>query len=99
MLDVTTAELARGLAQLEDRVERERAEVLDEVRRGFAQLNQAIRDQSSERITREVYTADQKRFELELKRVHHEISVLRRIVIGSFLAVLAVAGATQLLGG
>ena len=99
MLDVTTSELARNLAQLEDRIDRERTEMLTEVRNGFAQLNAAITAQSSERITKDVYTADQKRFELELKRVHHEIAVLRRIVIGSFLAVVAVGGMTQLMGG
>lgn len=99
MLDVTTAELARGLAQLEDRIERERSEMLTEVRNGFAQLNAAITAQSSERITKDVYTADQKRFELELKRVHHEIAVLRRIIIGSFLAVVAVGVVAQMFGG
>lgn len=98
MLDVTTAELARGLAQLEDRIERERSEMLTEVRNGFAQLNAAITAQSSERITKDVYTADQKRFELELKRVHHELSVLRRVVIGSFLVVIAVGVIAQLFG-
>lgn len=99
MLDVTTAELARGLAQLEDRIERERSEMLTEVRNGFAQLNAAITAQSSERITKDVYTADQKRFELELRRVHHELAVLRRIVVGSFLVVIAVGVLAQLFGG
>lgn len=89
-MDVTVAEVARGLASLEDRVDRERAEMLTEVRNGFAQLQKAITAQSSERITKDVYTADQRRFELELKRVHHELESLRKLVIGSFLAVIAV---------
>lgn len=89
-MDLTTAEIARDLRQLEDRIERERTEMLVEVRNGFDQLNKAIMAQSGERITKDVYSADQKRFELELKRVHQELGQVRRLMVTSFLAVIAV---------
>lgn len=99
MIEPTAAELARDLRQLEARVERERAELLDEVRRGFADLRNAIDAQSSERITKDVYIADQRRFEAEMKAMSKEVSSLKRLVIGSFTTVIAVAAAMQLLWG
>ena len=88
-MDPTAAELARDLRQLEARVERERAELLDEVRRGFSDLRKAIDAQSSERITKDVYMADQRRFESELGQLRREVGSVRRLLIGSFLAVIA----------
>lgn len=99
MEPLTISEVARGLAHLEDRIDRERGELLIEVRAGFDKLNKSIEAQSAERITKEVYTADQKRFELELKAVHREIASLRKLVVGSFLAVIAVAGLLTIFGG
>lgn len=98
-MEPTASELARDLRQLEARVERERAELLDEVRRGFADLRNAIDAQSSERITKDVYVADQRRFEAEMKAMSKEVSSLKRLVIGSFTTVIAVAAAMQLLWG
>ena len=97
-MEPTTAELARDLKQLEARVERERAELIDEVRRGFADLRRAIDDQANQRITRDVYRADQRRQELEMKNLHREVSQTRWIVIGSFLAVISVGIAMMMLG-
>lgn len=98
-MELTTAEVARDLRQLEERIDRERAEMLAEVRNGFAQLNNAIMAQSSERITKDVYSADQKRFEAEIKRVYHELNTLRKIVIGSFLSVIAAGIGMTMVGG
>lgn len=98
-MEPTTSELARDLRQLEARVERERAELLEEVRRGFADLRKAIDAQSSERITRDVYLADQRRIELEMSQLHSELTSLRRIVVGSFLTVIAAAAVIQMVMG
>lgn len=89
LMDPTAAELARDLRQLEARVERERAELLEEVRRGFTDLRAAIDGQSSERITKDVYMADQRRFESELGQLRREVMSVRKLLIGSFLAVIA----------
>lgn len=96
-MEPTAAELARDLRQLEARVDRERVELLDEVRRGFAQLQSAIEAQSLERITKDVYQADQRRFESEMSQLRREVFAMRRLVIGSFLAVIAVGVAVQIL--
>jgi hypothetical protein len=98
-MDPTTAELARDLRQLEARVDRERAELLEEVRRGFADLRKAIDAQSSERITKDVYVADQRRFEFEIGQLRKDVGSLRRLVVGSFLAVIAAATIIQLVMG
>lgn len=98
-MDPTTAEIARDLRQLEARVDRERAELLEEVRRGFADLRKAIDAQSSERITKDVYVADQRRFEFELGELRKDVGALRRLVVGSFLAVIAAATIIQLVMG
>jgi hypothetical protein len=98
-MDPTTAELARDLRQLEARVDRERAELLEEVRRGFADLRKAIDAQSSERITKDVYVADQRRFEFEIGQLRKDVGSLRRLVMGSFLAVIAAATIIQLVMG
>lgn len=95
-MEPTTSELARDLRQLEARVERERAELLEEVRRGFADIRKAIDGQSSERITRDVYLADQRRIELEMSQLRQEFAGLRKIVIGSFLTVIAAAATIQM---
>ena len=88
-MEPTAAELARDLRQLEARMERERVEMLDELRRGFKDLKQAIDAQSSERITKDVYMADQRRFESELGQLRREVMSVRKLLIGSFLAVIA----------
>jgi exonuclease VII large subunit len=98
IMDPTTAEIARDLKQLEARVERERAELIDEVRRGFADLRRAIDDQASQRITSDVYRADQRRQELEMKQLHAEVSQVRRLLVGSFLSVIAVGVALMMFG-
>jgi len=98
-MEPTTAEIARNLRQLEARVDRERAELLEEVRRGFADLRKAIDGQSSERITRDVYLADQRRFEFELGQLRKDVGSLRKLVMGSFLAVIAAAAVIQLVMG
>jgi hypothetical protein len=95
-MEPTTAEIARDLRQLEARIERERTELLEEVRRGFVDLRNAIDAQSSERITRDVYMADQRRFESELGQLRREVMSVRKLLIGSFLAVIA-AGVTMMM--
>ena len=99
LMEPTTAEIARDLRQLEARVERERAELLDEVRRGFEQVKNAIDAQSSERITRDVYRADQRRFELEMASLRKDVAAMKRMFVGGFLAVIAASGILQLMGG
>jgi hypothetical protein len=96
MMEPTTAEIARDLRQLEARINRERTELLEEVRRGFVDLRNAIDAQSSERITRDVYMADQRRFESELGQLRREVMSVRKLLIGSFLAVIA-AGVTMMM--
>lgn len=98
-MEPTTSELARDLRQLEARVDRERAELLDEVRRGFASVTSAIDAQSLERITKDVYRADQRRIELEVAQLRREVFSIRRLLVGSFLAVMAVGVALQVLTG
>jgi thermostable 8-oxoguanine DNA glycosylase len=95
-MEPTTAEIARDLRQLEARIERERTELLEEVRRGFVDLRNAIDAQSSERITRDVYMADQRRFESELSQLRREVMSVRKLLISSFLAVIA-AGVTMMM--
>ena len=95
-MEPTTAEIARDLRQLEARIERERTELLEEVRRGFVDLRNAIDAQSSERITRDVYMADQRRFESELGQLRREVMSVRKLLISSFLAVIA-AGVTMMM--
>ena len=98
-MEPTTAEIARDLRQLEARVDRERAELLEEVRRGFADIRKAIDAQSSERITKDVYVADQRRFEFELGQLRRDVGSLRKLVVGSFLAVIAAAAVIQMVMG
>jgi thermostable 8-oxoguanine DNA glycosylase len=95
-MEPTTAEIARDLRQLEARINRERTELLEEVRRGFVDLRNAIDAQSSERITRDVYMADQRRFESELSQLRREVMSVRKLLISSFLAVIA-AGVTMMM--
>jgi hypothetical protein len=95
-MEPTTAEIARDLRQLEARISRERTELLEEVRRGFVDLRNAIDAQSSERITRDVYMADQRRFESELSQLRREVFSLRKLVVSSFIAVIAVSAFLQL---
>lgn len=98
MIDPTTREVARDLRQLEARVERERVELFKELNRRFDALDEAIARQADQRITREVYAADQRRFESELKMVRAELAQTRRLVVTSFLSVLAVAALAVALG-
>lgn len=97
-MEPTTAELARDLLQLEARVDRERVELLDEVRRGFADVKRAISDESSRRITVEAYNADQRRLDLEIKNLRADLHSMRRLVVGSFLAVIAAGAGATLMG-
>ena len=97
-MEPTTAELARDLRQLEAKVERDRTELIAEVRRGFDELRAAIDGQASQRITRDVYSADQRRFEIEMRQLHRELSNVRRLLVGSFLAVIAAGVVLMALG-
>ena len=97
-MEPTTAEIARDLRQLEARVERERVELFKELNRRFDALDDALARQTEERITRDVYCADQRRFESELRLVRDEIAQVRKLVIGSFLSVLTVAAVAVALG-
>lgn len=95
----TVSEVVRDLQSLEQRVDRERRELLDEVRAGFAMLQTAIEAQSAERITKEVYSADQRRFEAELLSLRNEVSSMRRVFVGGFLTVIAASVALQMVMG
>ena len=98
-MEPTTAEIARDLRQLEGRIERERTELLEEVRIGFADLRRAIEDQAAQRITKDVYQADQRRAEIEMRQLRNEVANVRRLVTGSFLAVIAAGIAVMVFGG
>lgn len=91
MPDPSPSELARDLAQLEARVTRERQELLNELRQGFADLRKAIDGQSQQRISREVYEADQRRLDTEMSNLRDEVSKIRKLVIVSPVAVIATA--------
>jgi hypothetical protein len=91
MPDPTPSELARDLAQLEARVTRERQELLTELRQGFADVRRAIEAQADQRISRDVYEADQRRMDSEMSNVREEIGKIRRLVIVSPVAVVATA--------
>jgi succinate dehydrogenase/fumarate reductase flavoprotein subunit len=98
MSEPSTAELARDLRQLEARVDRERTELLSELRRGFSELRSAIDAQSAERITREVYTSDQRRFETEMsqlredfRQLRDDVHTMKRWLVYSMLGVIVVA--------
>lgn len=97
-MEPTTAEIARDLRQLEAKVERDRSELITEVRRGFDELRTAIDGQAAQRITKDVYSADQRRFEIEMKQLRHELGNVRRLLIGSFLGVIAAGVALMTLG-
>lgn len=98
-MEPTTAEIARDLRQLEQRVERERLELLDEVRRGFTDIRNAIEAQSSERITKDVYRADQRRHESEIGQLRRDVASMRRVFVGGFLTVIAASVIVQLMMG
>jgi hypothetical protein len=91
MPDPTPSELARDLAQLEARVTRERQELLTELRQGFADVRRAIEAQADQRISRDVYEADQRRMDSEMSNLREEIGKIRRLVIVSPVAVVATA--------
>lgn len=97
-MEPTTGEIARDLRQLEDRVERERSEMLKELRIGFADLRRAIEEQAAQRITRDVYEADQRRAELEMRQLRSEVANVRRLLISSFLAVIAAGMVLMVVG-
>lgn len=97
-MEPTTAEVARDLRQLEARVERERVELFKELNRRFDTIDEALARQTDERVTRDVYCADQRRFETELRLVRDEIAAIRKLVIGSFLSVLTVAAVAVAIG-
>lgn len=91
MPDPTPSELARDLAQLEARVTRERQELLAELRQGFADVRRAIEAQADQRISRDVYEADQRRLDSEITNIRDEVSKIRKLVIVSPVAVVATA--------
>jgi exonuclease VII large subunit len=91
MPDPSPSELARDLAQLEARVTRERQELLTELRQGFADVRRAIEQQSENRISRDVYEADQRRLDHEMGNLRDEIGKIRKLVIVSPVAVIATA--------
>jgi len=91
MPDPTASELARDLAQLEARVTRERQELLTELRQGFADVRRAIEAQADQRISRDVYEADQRRMDSEMSNLREEIGKIRRLGIVSPVAVVATA--------
>jgi len=91
MPDPSPSELARDLAQLEARVTRERQELLTELRQGFADVRRAIEAQSEQRISRDVYEADQRRLDSDIANIREEVSKIRRLVIVSPVAVIATA--------
>jgi len=97
-MEPTTAEIARDLRQLEAKVERDRTELIGEVRRGFDELRAAIDGQASQRITKDVYSADQRRSEIEMKQLRIELGNVRRLLIGSFLSVIAAGVVAMALG-
>ena len=98
-MEPTTAEIARDLRQLEERVARERAELLEELRRGFGELRLAIEAQSSERITKDVYRADQRRFEAEMTSLRRDVSAVKRTFVSGFLTVIAASVVVQMIMG
>jgi len=91
MPDPSPSELARDLAQLEARVTRERQELLTELRQGFADVRRAIEQQSENRISRDVYEADQRRLDHEMGNLRDEVGKIRKLVIVSPVAVIATA--------
>lgn len=91
MPDPSPSELARDLAQLEARVTRERQELLIELRQGFADVRKAIDAQAEQRISREVYEADQRRLDAEMGNLRDEVGKIRKLVIVSPVAVIATA--------
>ena len=91
MPDPSPSELARDLAQLEARVTRERQELMHELRQGFAEVRRAIDAQSEQRISREVYDADQRRLDTEMSNLRDEVGKIRKLVIVSPVAVIATA--------
>jgi predicted phage gp36 major capsid-like protein len=96
-MEPTTAEIARDLRQLEARIDRERVELLDEVRRGFANLKTAIDNQSAERITKDVYRAEQRRFEADLASLRKDVAMIKRMFVGGFLSVIAASVVVQMM--
>lgn len=98
-MEPTTAEIARDLRQLEARVDRERAELLDEVRRGFTDVKNAIDAQSSERITKDVYRADQRRFELEMTSLRKDVIAMKKMFVGGLLTVITASAMIQMMFG
>ena len=98
-MEPTTAEIARDLRQLEGRIDRERAELLEEVRRGFVDLRSAIDAQSSERITKDVYRADQRRHEAEIGQLRRDVAAMRRVFVSGFLTVIAASVVVQMMMG
>jgi hypothetical protein len=97
MDEPSNSELSRHLEQLEERITRERQEVLTEIRVGFDDVQSAIREQNASGVSRQVYEADQRRLDVELTQLRAEVGAVRRLLVFSFLSVIAVATLLQLL--
>lgn len=91
----TTPELARDLRQLEARVDRERVELFKELNRRFDRIEATLEQQSTERITREVYASDQRRLESEMKALSREVNAVKRMFVGGLLTVIAASVLVQ----
>lgn len=91
----TPDELARDVRQLEARVDRERVELFKELNRRFDRIEATLEQQSTERITKEVYAADQRRLESEMKALSREVNAVKRMFVGGLLTVIAASVVVQ----
>lgn len=83
----TTSELDRRLEELRD-----------EMRAGFSRLETMLTVQAEQRITRDVYQADQRRLDIELANMRREVHTLRRFLYGVIGSVVATAATFIALG-
>lgn len=93
----TIAEVDRKVTSLEDRIDRERGEMLAAMERRFDQLDRAI--SNLQVVDPEVFRADQGRQDETANRLESEIRWTRRLLIGSLLVPIAVALVWLLLVG
>jgi len=91
----TVGEVARDLRQLEVRVDRERVELFKELNRRFDRIEATLKQQGSERISREVYAADQRRLESEIRLLSREVGAVKRMFVGGLLTVIAASIVVQ----
>lgn len=91
----TPFELAREIAALEKVVERDRKELRDDLRDGFARVENAIAGLNF--VPREVYELAMQRLDQEMEQLKSEVSQLRRVFVGGFLVVIAAGVAVAML--